>query len=193
MAPTPVKVLVPGNHLMVELLGERDELLRMVEDAFAGSEILVRGNEITISGGDADRVGKLFNELVQMLRQGQRLDAAHVGRTIDMVKADERPSEVLSTEVLRSARGRAVRPKTSGQRRYTDAILKNVVTFAIGPAGTGKSYLAVAMAVQAVKARHVSRIILTQPAVEAGERHAVLPRDVVTQGDPYLRPLYDAL
>jgi phosphate starvation-inducible PhoH-like protein len=178
---------------MVELLGERDELLRMVEDAFAGSEILVRGNEITISGGDADRVGKLFDELVQMLRQGQRLDAAHVGRTIDMVKADERPSEVLSTEVLRSARGRAVRPKTSGQRRYTDAIQRNVVTFAIGPAGTGKSYLAVAMAVQALNARQVSRIILTRPAVEAGERLGFLPGDVLAKVDPYLRPLYDAL
>ena len=193
VAPTPVKVLVPGNHLMVELLGERDELLRMVEDAFAGSEILVRGNEITISGGDADRVGKLFDELVQMLRQGQRLDPAHVGRTIEMVKADERPSEVLNTEVLRSARGRAVRPKTGGQRRYTDAILRNVVTFAIGPAGTGKSYLAVAMAVQALNARQVSRIILTRPAVEAGERLGFLPGDVLAKVDPYLRPLYDAL
>jgi phosphate starvation-inducible PhoH-like protein len=178
---------------MVELLGERDELLRLVEAAFGDAEILVRGNEITINGEDADRVGRLFDELVHMIRQGQPLDAAHVGRTIDMVKADERPSEVLAAEVLRSARGRAVRPKTSGQRRYTDAIGRNVITFAIGPAGTGKSYLAVAMAVQALQARTVSRIILTRPAVEAGERLGFLPGDVLAKVDPYLRPLYDAL
>ena len=165
MSPTQVKVLVPGNHLMVELLGQRDELLRLIESAFADVEILVRGNEITVSGTEADRVGHLFDELVRMLRQGHRLDAADVARTIEMVKADERPSEVLASEVLRSARGRAVRPKTSGQRRYTDAIARNVITFAIGPAGTGKSYLAVAMAVQALQAHQVNRIILTRPAV----------------------------
>ncbi|MCA1691100.1 MAG: PhoH family protein [Actinobacteria bacterium] len=178
---------------MVELLGERDELLRLVEGAFDGSDILVRGNEISISGTDADRVGKLFDELVRMIRQGHRLDAADVGRTIEMVKADEKPSEVLSSEVLRSARGRPVRPKTSGQRRYTDAIGRNVVTFGIGPAGTGKSYLAVAMAVQSLSAREVSRIILTRPAVEAGERLGFLPGDLLAKVDPYLRPLYDAL
>jgi phosphate starvation-inducible PhoH-like protein len=110
-----------------------------------------------------------------------------------MVKADERPSEVLAAEVLRSARGRSVRPKTSGQRRYTDAIGRNVITFAIGPAGTGKSYLAVAMAVQALQAHQVNRIILTRPAVEAGERLGFLPGDVLAKVDPYLRPLYDAL
>jgi len=193
VSSTSVKVLVPGNHLMVELLGSRDELLRLVEAAFTDAEILVRGNEITVSGGDAERVGKLFDELVRMLRQGHRLDAADVGRTIDMVKADERPSEVLAAEVLRSVRGRSVRPKTSGQRRYTDAIERNVITFGIGPAGTGKSYLAVAMAVQALQAHQVSRIILTRPAVEAGERLGFLPGDVLAKVDPYLRPLYDAL
>jgi phosphate starvation-inducible PhoH-like protein len=193
VSPTQVKIHVPGNHLMVELLGERDELLRLVESAFGGAEILVRGNEITISGEDADRVGRLFDELVLLLRQGHRLDASDVGRTIDMVKADERPSQVLDAEVLRSARGRPVRPKTSGQRRYVDAIASNVITFAIGPAGTGKSYLAVALAVQALQARQVSRIILTRPAVEAGERLGFLPGDVLAKVDPYLRPLYDAL
>jgi phosphate starvation-inducible PhoH-like protein len=178
---------------MVELLGQRDELLRLIEAAFARAEILVRGNEITVTGEDADHVGRLFEELVQLLRQGQRLEAADVGRTIDMVKANERPSEVLSAEVLRSSRGRAVRPKTSGQRRYTDAIARNVITFGIGPAGTGKSYLAVAMAVQALQAHQVNRIILTRPAVEAGERLGFLPGDVLAKVDPYLRPLYDAL
>jgi phosphate starvation-inducible PhoH-like protein len=193
VASTQVKILVPGNHLMVELLGQRDELLRLVEAAFAGVEILVRGNEISISGTDADRVGRLFDELVLLLRKGHRLDAADIGRTIEMVKADEKPSEVLASEVLRSARGRTVRPKTSGQRHYVDAIANHVVTFAIGPAGTGKSYLAVALAVQALQARAVSRIILTRPAVEAGERLGFLPGDVLAKVDPYLRPLYDAL
>jgi phosphate starvation-inducible protein PhoH and related proteins len=114
-------------------------------------------------------------------------------RTIDMVRADERPSEVLTAEVLRSARGRTVRPKSAGQKRYVDAIRDNVITFGIGPAGTGKSWLAVAMAVQALQAKQVDRIILTRPAVEAGERLGFLPGDLAAKIDPYLRPLYDAL
>jgi phosphate starvation-inducible PhoH-like protein len=178
---------------MVGLLGHRDELLRLVEAAFDDAEILVRGNEITITGGDADRVGRLFTELVSLLDRGHPIDVADLGRTIEMVKADESPSAVMAAEVLRSSRGRTVRPKTSGQRGYVDAIAHNVVTFAIGPAGTGKSYLAVALAVQALQARLVNRIILTRPAVEAGERLGFLPGDVLAKVDPYLRPLYDAL
>ncbi len=193
VSTTQVKVLVPDNRLMVGLLGHRDELLRLVEAAFVDAGILVRGNEITVSGADADRVGRLFEELVVLLGQGQRLDAADVARTIDMVKADERPSVVMGAEVLRSGRGRTVRPKTSGQRRYVEAIAANVVTFGIGPAGTGKSYLAVALAVQALNMGSVSRIILTRPAVEAGERLGFLPGDLMAKVDPYLRPLYDAL
>jgi phosphate starvation-inducible PhoH-like protein len=121
------------------------------------------------------------------------LEPAAVMRSIEMVKADERPSEVLAAEVLRSARGRSIRPKSSGQKRYIDAIRSNVVTFGIGPAGTGKSWLAVAMAVQALQAKQVERIILTRPAVEAGERLGFLPGDLMAKVDPYLRPLYDAL
>ena len=193
MASTQVKILVPGNHLMVGLLGHRDEFLRLVETAFGGARILVRGNEITIEGEDAERIGRLFEELVVLLEKGQQLDAGNVGQTIDMVKADERPSEVLTAELLKSARGRSVRPKTSGQKKYTDAIAKNVITFGIGPAGTGKSYLAVALAVQSLQAKEVDRIILTRPAVEAGERLGFLPGDMLAKVDPYLRPLYDAL
>jgi phosphate starvation-inducible PhoH-like protein len=193
VSTTPVKVLVPDNRLMVGLLGHRDELLRLVEAAFNDAEIHVRGNEITINGEDADRVGRLFHELVALLDRGHPLDAADLGRTIEMVKADESPSAVMATEVLRSSRGRTVRPKTSGQRAYVDAISRNVVTFGIGPAGTGKSYLAVALAVQALNAHTVNRIILTRPAVEAGERLGFLPGDVLAKVDPYLRPLYDAL
>ncbi|MDP9403745.1 MAG: PhoH family protein [Actinomycetota bacterium] len=178
---------------MVGLLGERDELLRVIERSFPGTSILARGNEISIEGDDAERVGKLFEELVLLLEHGQLLDTGNLGRTIDMMKADERPSEVLTAEVLRSGRGRTVRPKTAGQKRYCDAISANVVTFGIGPAGTGKSYLAVALAVQALQEKTVERIILTRPAVEAGERLGFLPGDLMAKVDPYLRPLYDAL
>jgi phosphate starvation-inducible PhoH-like protein len=195
VARTSVKISVPGNHLMAGLLGHRDELLRLVQAAFGGVDIHVRGNEITVEGEsmEAEQAGKLFEELVVLLQRGHHLEPASVTRTIEMVKADERPSEVLTAEVLRSARGRPVRPKTSGQRRYVDAIRANVITFVIGPAGTGKSWLAVAMAVQALHAKDVDRIILTRPAVEAGERLGFLPGDLMAKVDPYLRPLYDAL
>jgi phosphate starvation-inducible PhoH-like protein len=179
---------------MAGLLGQRDEFLRQVEAAFGdAAHIHVRGNEISIDGDEAERAGKLFEELVLLLEQGHALDQANIARTIDMVKADERPSEVLTAEVLRAAKGRTVRPKTSGQKRYADAIAAHTITFGIGPAGTGKSYLAVALAVQALQAKQVSRIILTRPAVEAGERLGFLPGDLMAKVDPYLRPLYDAL
>jgi phosphate starvation-inducible PhoH-like protein len=178
---------------MADLLGHRDELLRVIESAFEGVEIHVRGNEIAIAGDEAPRVGHLFEELVLLLEQGHRLEPASVTRTIDMVRSDERPSEVLAAEVLRASRGRSVRPKSSGQKRYVDAMRASVITFGIGPAGTGKSWLAVAMAVQALQAKTVDRIILTRPAVEAGERLGFLPGDLAAKIDPYLRPLYDAL
>jgi phosphate starvation-inducible PhoH-like protein len=178
---------------MVGLLGHRDELLRTVEEAFGGTRIHVRGNEITVEGPEAERVGHLFEELVQLLERGHWLDEANVGRTIEMVKDDVKPSDVLTAEVLRSSRGRKVHPKTAGQKRYVDAIASNTVAFGIGPAGTGKSYLAVALAVQALQAKEVQRIILTRPAVEAGERLGFLPGDLMAKIDPYLRPLYDAL
>ena len=195
MAGTPVKILVPGNHLMAGLLGQRDELLRQIEDAFPDVHIAVRGNEVTVDGvgPEADRVASLFQELIILLESGQGLDAVQLKRTIDMMRDDVRPSEVLTSELLRSSRGRAVRPKTSGQKAYADAIARNIVTFGIGPAGTGKSYLAVALAVQALQAHQVNRIILTRPAVEAGERLGFLPGDLMAKVDPYLRPLYDAL
>ncbi|MGA2837221.1 MAG: PhoH family protein [Acidimicrobiales bacterium] len=187
MAGTPVKILVPGNHLMAGLLGQRDELLRMIESAFPDVRIAVRGNEVSIEGAgpdggaSADRVAALFHELIILLESGQGLDAVQLARTIDMMRDDVRPSEVLTSELLRSSRGRAVRPKTGGQKAYADAIARNIVTFGIGPAGTGKSYLAVALAVQALQARQVSRIILTRPAVEAGERLGFLPGDILAK------------
>jgi phosphate starvation-inducible protein PhoH and related proteins len=192
-APAPLKLSIPGNQAMVALLGPRDELLRLVEDAFPTTSIHVRGNEISVEGDSAVEVARIFEELVTMSRLGSALDAVSVARAIDMVKADERPSEVLTAEVLRSARGRSVRPKSAGQKRYVDAIARNTITFGVGPAGTGKSWLAVALAVQALQAKDVERIILTRPAVEAGEKLGFLPGDLTAKIDPYLRPLYDAL
>jgi phosphate starvation-inducible PhoH-like protein len=192
--PEPqVKISVPGNHLMAGLLGPRDELLRLVEDSFVAAAIHVRGNEISVDGPDAAEIGRVFEELVLLLEQGQDLEPASVRRTIDMVRADERPSQVLTAEVLRTGRGRSIRPKSSGQKTYVDAIESNVITFGIGPAGTGKSWLAVACAVRALQSKLVERIILTRPAVEAGERLGFLPGDLMAKVDPYLRPLYDAL
>jgi phosphate starvation-inducible PhoH-like protein len=188
----PTTVTVP-NHLMPRLVGPLNENLRMVEAAFSGTRIVNRGNEFIIDGDDAPVAARLIEELRLILEQGQGVDPSMVNRTIDMVRADERPSEVLTAEVLRSARGRSVRPKTSGQKRYAEAIQDNIITFGVGPAGTGKSYLAVAMAVQALQAKSVERIILTRPAVEAGERLGFLPGDLMAKIDPYLRPLYDAL
>ena len=179
---------------MVALLGQRDELLKIVEAAF-DSEIHVRGNEITITGEeqDAERVALLFDELLEILSQGHGLTAESVGKTIDMIKEDQaRPSEVLG-DVIVATRGRAIAPKTLGQKRYVDAIRRNTITFAVGPAGTGKTYLAVATAVKALQEREVSRIILTRPAVEAGERLGFLPGTLYEKIDPYMKPLYDAL
>ncbi len=192
-AGSTTNVVVPANHLMSPLVGPRDAHLRQIEDAFRATDIRVRGNEITIDGPDALLVGRLFDELIALLLNGQHLDEASLRRSIEMLRRDERPSEVLTDEVLRGTRGKAVRPKTAGQKRYVDAIRNNVITFGLGPAGTGKSWLAVATAVQALQAKQVQRIILTRPAVEAGERLGFLPGDLMAKIDPYLRPLFDAL
>jgi phosphate starvation-inducible PhoH-like protein len=178
---------------MAELLGPRDEYLRRVEESFPDVAVTVRGNEITCNGPRSHQVGRLFEELVLLLQSGERLDQSVMDRSIVMVRAEQRPSSVLTDDILKGARGRMVRPKTAGQKRYVDAIRENTITFGIGPAGTGKSWLAVAMAVQALHARQVQRIVLTRPAVEAGERLGFLPGDLMAKIDPYLRPLYDAL
>ncbi len=184
---------VPNTHLMSGLLGPRDEHLRVIERSFPASKIRVQGNQISVTGSDAAKVLRLFDELVLVLESGQALDVVKISRTIDMVADDLRPSEVLKHEVVRGAKGKAIRPSTAGQKRYTDAIDASIITFGIGPAGTGKSYLAVAQAVQALHRRQVNRIVLTRPAVEAGEHLGFLPGDLMAKIDPYLRPLYDAL
>jgi phosphate starvation-inducible PhoH-like protein len=178
---------------MPALCGPRDVHLRQIEQAFPSTTIVVRGNEVHLDGDQSAAAGQLVEELVVLLQRGQHLDDAIVGRAIDMVRHDEKPSTVLTDDILRGTKGRAVRPKTAGQKRYIDAIRSNVITFGIGPAGTGKSWLAVAMAVHALQTKQVQRIILTRPAVEAGERLGFLPGDLMAKIDPYLRPLYDAL
>ncbi|MCC5949183.1 MAG: PhoH family protein [Nitriliruptoraceae bacterium] len=181
---------------MVSLLGTRDELLTVIEAA-VDATIHVRGNEITVRAEDpaeTDRVVQLFEELVSLLERGQAIDAATVRQTLRMLGAgtEERPSDVLS-EALITHRGRTIRPKTLGQKRYLDAVKSSTVTFGIGPAGTGKTYLAMGAAVQALRAKQVNRLILTRPAVEAGERLGFLPGTLHEKIDPYLKPLWDAL
>ncbi len=193
-APAQTRIVVPGAHSMVSLLGSRDELLHVVERAFH-SDIHVRGNEITITGDPAENAlaVRLFEELLALLESGGALTAESVERSLAMLRAGaERPAEVLTLNIL-SSRGRTIRPKTVNQKRYVDAIDAHTIVFGIGPAGTGKTYLAMAKAVQALQAKQVNRIILTRPAVEAGERLGFLPGTLYEKIDPYLRPLYDAL
>jgi phosphate starvation-inducible PhoH-like protein len=170
-------------------------LLRVIETKL-DSDIHVRGNEITVTGAPADNAiaVRLFEELLELIRAGQNLTPDAVGRALGMLTADsaERPAEVLSLNIL-SRRGKNIRPKTLNQKHYVDAIDRHTVVFGIGPAGTGKTYLAVAKAVQALQAKQVTRIILTRPAVEAGERLGFLPGTLYDKIDPYLRPLLDAL
>ena len=180
---------------MVSLLGSGDELLHVIERDF-DADIHVRGNEITATGTPAETalVTALFDELVELLRKGAELNADAVERTAAMLRAERgvRPADVLTVGIL-SSRGRTIRPKTLNQKRYADAIDEHTIVFAIGPAGTGKTYLAMAKAVKALQDKKVNRIILTRPAVEAGERLGFLPGTLYEKIDPYLRPLYDAL
>ncbi len=181
---------------MVQLLGPQDRLLRVVEREHPDVDVHVRGNEITLTG-DAAAVAaarSLVDELLAMARAGHGLDPADVVSSNRMLQggAGPRPSEVLGEAIL-SSRGKTIRPKTAGQKEYVDAIDENTIVFGIGPAGTGKTYLAMAKAVQALQRKEVSRIILSRPAIEAGERLGFLPGTLTDKIDPYLRPLYDAL
>jgi phosphate starvation-inducible PhoH-like protein len=192
---TKVKVVIPDDHSMVSVLGSRDELLRVIERSL-DADIHVRGNEITITGSPAESAlaAELFEELIALLEGGAELTATAVERIVPMLrrKSGVRPADVLTLDIL-SSRGRTIRPKTLNQKRYVDAIDEHTIVFCIGPAGTGKTYLAMAKAVKALQAKEVNRIILTRPAVEAGERLGFLPGTLYEKIDPYLRPLYDAL
>ncbi|XVX21667.1 PhoH family protein [Actinomycetota bacterium] len=189
-------VVIPPEIPMVSLLGPRDELLRTIERSFPQLFIHVRGNEVRLSGPAEDLllVERLIDELLAVVAAGQPLNRDAVERSIAMLRSQgrERPADVLTMNII-SSRGRTIRPKTLNQKRYVDAIDEHTVVFGIGPAGTGKTYLAMAKAVAALQAKQVNRIILTRPAVEAGERLGFLPGTLNDKIDPYLRPLYDAL
>ncbi len=188
-------IVIPSSLSVVSVLGPGDEFLRIIEREF-NADVHVRGNEMRLAGdrGEVALIERLVDELVTMVRTGQGLTAETVERVIAMLRAEtkERPADVLTLNIL-SNRGRTIRPKSVNQKKYVDAIDKHTVIFGIGPAGTGKTYLAMAKAVQALQSKQVNRIILTRPAVEAGERLGYLPGTLSEKIDPYLRPLYDAL
>jgi phosphate starvation-inducible PhoH-like protein len=181
---------------MVALIGVQDSNLRTIEAAFASVNITVRGNEITLRGphDDCTKLENLFNELMVVIRSGNVLTVDAVNRAIEMLdhKPADHPAEVLSLNIV-SNRGHTIRPKTANQKRYVEAIEDHTITFGIGPAGTGKTYLAMAKAVAALQSKKVNRIVLTRPAVEAGENLGFLPGTLSEKIDPYLRPLFDAL
>ena len=189
-------ITVPTAIPMVALIGPHDDNLRAVEAAFPSVNITVRGNEITLRGPHIDCLAleNLFGELMVVIRSGNVLTVDAVARSIAMLESKpvDHPAEVLSLNIV-SNRGRSIRPKTANQKRYVDAIEDHTITFGIGPAGTGKTYLAMAKAVSALHAKKVNRIILTRPAVEAGEHLGFLPGTLNEKIDPYLRPLFDAL
>ncbi|MCX6441627.1 MAG: PhoH family protein [Actinobacteria bacterium] len=189
-------ITVPPAIPMVSLIGANDANLRAIEAAFPSVNITVRSNEITLRGPHIDclAIEKLFAEMSLVIRSGQSLTVDAVARSIAMLGQEpaESPAEVLSLNIV-SNRGRTIRPKTANQKHYVDAIEDNTITFGIGPAGTGKTYLAMAKAVAALQAKKVNRIVLTRPAVEAGESLGFLPGTLSEKIDPYLRPLFDAL
>lgn len=193
--PTERTLRVSSNHLMVELLGEHDVFLKMVEAAFPEARIVARGNEVDIAApdGSGDHARTVLDELLVLVQEGERLDEDRVMRIIDLVKKDIESPSAIFREALRVGRGKSVRPKTFNQKKYVDAVRENTLTFGIGPAGTGKTYLAMGAAIEALLEGSVKRIILSRPAVEAGERLGFLPGDLAAKVDPYLRPLYDAL
>ena len=180
---------------MLSLLGTNDKLLKTLENAFPKVEVLARGNNLTFSGptADVERAKNLIEEMILLISDGQQLAPQDVTRSAKIIdEANLRPTDVLSQSIL-SSRGKSIRPKTLGQKLYVDSIDQNTIVFGVGPAGTGKTYLAMAKAVQALQRKEVSRIILTRPAVEAGERLGFLPGTLNDKIDPYLRPLFDAL
>jgi phosphate starvation-inducible PhoH-like protein len=189
-------VLFDNSDQMVQSLGSHDEALRFIESQFPAVDFHVRGNELSISGPAAEvpRIMRLLNEVRGLVARGTVITPSVLQQLVSLLRSQslQNPVEVLTHNIL-SSRGKTIRPKTLNQKNYVDAIDANTVIFGIGPAGTGKTYLAMAKAVQALQQKEVSRIILTRPAVEAGERLGFLPGTLSDKIDPYLRPLYDAL
>jgi phosphate starvation-inducible PhoH-like protein len=190
--PVRTRIELP-NHVAAELAGAEDAVMKSLEDR-VGADVFLRGNVLTLAGSEADvdSAEAVVRELVDLVRQGHDVTPGTIDAVAGALDQRERPSRILEDVVWRH-RGLKVAPKTVNQKRYVDAIRHNTITVGIGPAGTGKSFLAVAMAVAALSRREVSRIVLTRPAVEAGERLGFLPGDLMAKVDPYLRPLFDAL
>lgn len=194
MEPTHVRLTIPDSIDPTELMGPADVLLRRVEGAF-DAMVAVRGNHISLTG-EADEVElatSVFSRMIRLVEAGDGLTTDDVDLLIDRVRHGAQRMDVLADDVLLTFRGRAIRPKTAGQKRYVDSIRRNTITFGVGPAGTGKTYLAMAMAVAALKRKEVGRIVLARPVVEAGESLGFLPGTLQEKLDPYVRPLYDAL
>lgn len=179
---------------MVALFGTEDKLLKTLEQTYPNVEVHARGNEVVLTGpsSEVSDAKDLIEEMIALIANGQDLAPQDLSRSAKMLENENRPTDVLSQSIL-SSRGKSIRPKTLGQKKYVDAIDQATIVFGIGPAGTGKTYLAMAKAVQALQRKEVSRIILTRPAVEAGERLGFLPGTLNDKIDPYLRPLFDAL
>lgn len=190
---TKINFAIEGVDL-VKVLGMQDELLRSIEKLHPDVSVLVRGNQVSLAGTESECfvVKKIIDEAISMVKAGQTMAPIDIAVSSRMISQDQSPAQLLSQSIL-SSRGKNIRPKTSNQKKYVDAIDENTIVFGIGPAGTGKTYLAMAKAVQALQRKEVSRIILTRPAVEAGERLGFLPGTLTDKIDPYLRPLFDAL
>lgn len=194
MEPAQVRLTIPDSLDLTRLMGPADSLLRRIE-ASTDASITVRGNQVGITGeaAEANRVVAVFSRLIQLVSRGDAPSVADVDLLLQQSRAGLAPEAQLPDEILLTYRGRALRPKTAGQRRYVEAVRSNTLTFALGPAGTGKTYLAMAMAVAALKRHEVGRIVLCRPVVEAGESLGYLPGTLQEKLDPYVRPLYDAL
>lgn len=179
---------------MVALFGTEDRLLKTLEQTYPNVEVHARGNEVVLTGliNEVSEAKDLIEEMIALIANGQEISPQDLTRSARIIENENRPTDVLSQSIL-SSRGKSIRPKTLGQKKYVDAIDQATIVFGIGPAGTGKTYLAMAKAVQALQRKEVSRIILTRPAVEAGERLGFLPGTLNDKIDPYLRPLFDAL
>ena len=191
---THIALTVPAYVDMALITGPGDNLLRIIQSAFH-ARVNVRGDIISLEGDptEVQSLTVLFSDLIKLVEEGGKPDADYIRHALELLRADEYSPQALREDILLTYRGRAVRPKTAGQKRYVDAIRANTITFGVGPAGTGKTYLAMAMAVAALKRKEVGRIILTRPVVEAGENLGFLPGTLEEKIDPYIRPLYDAL